>query len=559
MSVETTLSRNKIAFGETVTITYHLNKSTLNISPNFAPLEKYFHILGTNYRTSLNIFNGGTQSETTWEVTVEPKITGDLSIPEITFGDSKSSASKLVVTGPTNSLASANTKPDTSAFVSAELNTTKPYVQSQVVYTFKLFYRTDFENPRIELPHIDQGKMMQMGDDKTYQTTIKGERFLVLEKNFAFFPSKPGQLVIPPIRFHALQFNNNSTSINEPFPFAITEPITLNTKAFTLDVQKIPANIQTNIWLPAKNISITEHWSTNPDQWEIGNPINRTITIRAEGLRADQIPDLILNDIAGVNIYKDPPHRNNAIEGNSLVGIWQQKITYIPNQLQSFTIPAFNVPWWNIKENKNALAQLPAITVNVQGKMNEETKSDINPITTSTPSNVLTNITKQMVDANQNKSFYGSIWFWIALFLLILWLLTLWRMRKTNNSAMTPSPSDAKSKAKSASNLLLSAPNQSIKEACEKGNPHLAQKLILQWAKKNLANPPQNLGQLRNRIDDDVFKKALENLEQAIYADIMIQWDGHSFFEAYVKVQKYKEVGFKASSVNKDPLPPLNP
>lgn len=566
-TLDTKLSRDRIALGETVTVSFNLNNATLDGSPDFSPFEKNFRIVGTNYGTAINVLNGVAQAQTFWQVTLEPKMAGELVIPEIVFGTLKSPSRKLSVEEAP--VVSQSDQQNSSAFVQAEINTTSPYVQGQVLYTFKLFYRSQLENPRIEPPRIKDGVLAQVGDDKFYQTTIKGEPFFVFEKNFAIFPQKTGKITIPSTHFRASQLDINPNLINDPFTITTNNLLTLATQAFTLNVQKIPENFQGKIWLPAQTISITEKWSSDPSQWEIDNPITRTITVEAQGLRADQIPDLTIDKLAGVNIYTDPPHRSNSLQNNSILGTWQQKITYIPNQLQSFTIPTLKLNWWNTRTNTNAVAQLKPITVQVQAKTNNagsmpasapitSTVKETNQATEQSSQNPAPEILQQTkTTAKETTPFYLSIWFWISISLLVIWLITLWWIWK-NMAAKKPNLKASSANSQSAPQLN----NKTFAQACEQGDTVLAQKLILLWAKTQWQDPPRSLGTLREMINDENFKKELQNLEQALYADRLIQWNGRSLLAAYQKVRKKSKTNrVKNSGLVKqsDPLPPLNP
>lgn len=569
--VDTTLSRDRIALGETVTVSFNLSNVKANKMPDFSVLKNDFRILGSNRSTEFNILNGVTHSQTLLQLTLEPKKTGELLIPEIDFGNAKSQPHKLQVSEAATTI--RNDQQNSVAFVQAEVNTTSPYVQSQILYTFKLFYRSQLENPSLELPQIENATLSQVDDDKSYQTTINGERFLVLEKHFAIFPQKPGKLIIPPTRFRALQLDINSGFMNDPFfRSATTEAVTLATQSFTLDVQKIPSSFKGKIWLPAKNITLTEKWSSDPNRWEVGNPITRTITIEAQGLRADQIPDLPHESIPSVNIYTDPPHRSNAMQANAILGTWQQKITYIPNQQQSLTIPAIELNWWNTQTNSNAIAKLKPFFVEVQAKMTNagsvpanstlamNVPDTVKQTKTLSQENPASPIQPAKIKTDSTKPFYSSIWFWISIFLFVIWLITLGWQRK-NKVAKGENLNVTKN---FRSDMPLN--DKSFSQACEQGDTALVQKFLLLWAKTQWQNPPRNLRKLREMISDDNFKKALADLEHALYANKMVCWKGDALLAAYKQAQKHKihnpsilVEGELTQQRQQDPLPPLNP
>lgn len=544
------LSSEKIVFGDSVTLTFVLDSSSSNNNPNFSALEKDFHILSTNYGNSISMVNGSVSTKTFWRLTLEPRKAGAITIPEIDFGKVKSTAQKLIVEDTSAPIATGTG--NAPAFVQAEISSTAPYIQSQVVYTFKLFYQSQLDNPKIEMPQIKDATFMQLGEGNQYQTTIKGDQYLVIEKSFAIFPQKPGDISIPPTYFRALTYDNNPNTMYDPFDVNTPKPLALATQTFTLAAQKIPTNYQGKTWLPAKNITLTEKWSTDAAQWEAGNPVTRTIIVVADGLRADQIPDLAIDKMADVNVYVDTPKRNNNLQSKSITGILEQKVTYIPNSSKSFTIPAIKLNWWNTEKNTNAISELNSKAVQVTGKINNIASTPIQSAST-----IVNPIQKPIAISKpeiKTIPFYLSVWFWIAIFIFTLWIMTLWlfwNKRSVKN-------------IKTNNEKTAELNDKDFKHACEQGNAIAAQQFLLIWARNQWSDVPLNLEKLCEIVNDTSFKDALKNLEQAIYAKTVTPWNGNALFTAYQKMKKTKKhrlnfMRAKKKNSSSELLPPLHP
>lgn len=567
-TVDTQLSREKIHASETINVSFTWNGTSTTPTPDFSVLNNDFEILSTNYGKAVNIINGVISTQTSWRLTLEPKKTGVLTIPEITFGNVKSAAKELTVEEANTNL----NDQDSPVFIQAEVSTTTPYIQSQVLYKFKLFYQTQLQNPTVELPQVKDATLIQLGESNNYQTTIKGIPYYVVEKSFALFPEKVGAIAVPPSHFRALTYDENATIMN-PFYITAPKPISLRTKEFTLTARKIPDNFQGSSWLPAKNVSLTQTWSNNFEQWDLNTPIIRTIRVEANGLRGDQIPDLSLNKIAGVDMYIDPPKRRTEGQSNNVLGVLEQKVTYIPSLSQSIIIPELKLDWWNLLANTNAVAKLDSMFVAV--KANSKTTQSASPNNTNVApklevSKSIANPAAQ-IDTTQIKSaakiktnsFYSSIWFWVAIVIFVIWLMTLWLIwikRSVKNTTLKSLPEENKSALDSSMKMN----DESFAKACEQGNATLAQHYLLSWATKQWKNKPLNLEKLSEMISDESFKTELKILEQAIYAKKITPWNGHALLAVYKKVQKQqkKQVSFFKSKNSKDPqldpLPPLN-
>lgn len=544
-SLNTQLSSDKIAYGDAVTITFVLDSTGRHKSPDFSALEKDFHILSTNYGNSISMVNGAVSTKAFWRLMLEPRKAGTFTIPEINFGNVKSEARKLTVED------SAGPAPigtgNAPAFVQAEISNKSPYIQGQTIYTFKLFYQTQLDNPRIEMPQLKDATFIPLGGDNQYQTTVKGEPYIVLEKNFAIFSQKPGDVFIPPTYFRAVSYDNSPVSAYDPFAINAPKPVALGTPPFTLHVQKIPDNYQGSTWLPAKNISVTEKWSTDSSHWEAGNPVTRTIIVVADGLRSDQIPDITIDKMTDVNVYVDPPKRNNNLESKTVTGVLEQKVTYIPNSSSSFTIPAIKLHWWNTETNANTVSELNAKTVQVIGKINNTATPILN---TPVAAPVIKNVAPINNPAVKSAPFYLTIWFWIAVFLFVSWIITiglLWNKRSVKS-------------VKQNDKKMTELNDKDFKQACKQGNAIAAQQFLLAWARNRYSDMPMNLEKISEIVHDINLKDAIKNLEQTIYAKTSTKWDGNALLSAYQKMKKPKRFYWNmAKEKNRDLLPPLHP
>jgi hypothetical protein len=551
-AVDTQLSSDHVVLGESFYVTYILTNNTGG-RPDFSPLENDFTMLNTNYGNTVNMVNGVTSMQTIWRLQLQPKNAGEAIIPEVTFGNDKSTAKKLVVTAnpvtqttKNNPASSVNAKQGAPVFVRGEISTTSPYVQSQVLYTFKLYFRAQLRDPRVEMPQIKNVAFIQLGDGQDHQTTINGETYNVIEKTFALFSEKPGTVTIPPMQFHAITVDENANAFDNPFALVQPKMVSLATNELNLSVRDIPANYQGSVWLPAKNISLTEDWSDNTGHWETGTPVTRTITIEAEGLRADQLPDLSFEKINGVSIYADRPKRNNNNSNDTVLGMYEQKVTYIPNSAQTFTLPPLKVNWWNTKSNTNAVQQLNAMTVQVKAAAN----ASVPPANIATIAPAVASTTVVSPTQTVSKIFYKSIWFWIACALLVAWLVTLWFMLRKRSHTVS----------KVVNQLPVSdeISEKSFEQACHAGHAVPAQQYLLVWGKTHWPAATINLATMRELIHDEQFNLALQGLEQALYSKKAVAWNGEALLAAFQKIKKTRKP-IKNLNLQIDPLPPINP
>jgi hypothetical protein len=574
-TVDTQLSSDHITLSDTVFVTYVVSGSNTKRSPDFSALENDFRILNTNYGNEINMVNGITSMQTFWRLQLAPKRTGELMLPEINFGSHQSTTRKLIVTSAVlartmenNSNNAVSAKQSAPVFVRGEISSTAPYVEGLLQYTFKLYFRTQLRNPRVDMPQIKDVVLMQLEDGPLYQTTINGEVYNVVEKTFAIFPKKPGTITISPIRLQALIIDDNANTYDDFFNFgAGLKPISVATKSFKLNVRDVPTTYHGTIWLPAQNISLTEEWSTqNIDQWETGTPVTRTLKIEAIGLRADQLPDFSIDKINDVNIYVDRPKRTNTIKNNMIVGTLKQNITYIPNNTQSFILPPLKINWWNTKTNLNEVSGLNGVTVQVKPAKNVANFSHNN-----NRLNAISEIRERERSLTSNHArvdifsvFYSSIWPILASMFFIAWIITLLMLcKKFNTKDKTTMATEIETQVTDEINGIN---EKCFEEACRTGKAHLAQQYLLKWAKTKWQEKASDLTSLRDLISDVPFGLLLLELERALYAKGERSWRGETLYASFQRIKKiYKH--FSVRNIDKKenprpmagPLPPLYP
>jgi hypothetical protein len=80
------------------------------------------------------------------------------------------------------------------------------YVQSQIVFTLRLFIGVSTGRATLTQPEITGGEAIveRLGEDSQYTTERAGRNFIVRERRYAIFPQQPGRLTIGPATFEAM-------------------------------------------------------------------------------------------------------------------------------------------------------------------------------------------------------------------------------------------------------------------------------------------------------------------------------------------------------------------
>ena len=135
--ISTRLSSNSIEELESVRLLIRAHNTRESEALDLTGLQDQFHIMGNNTSTQYQYINGRTQSWVDYQITLQPKTVGALTIPPIRIGNLSTKAMTLDV----RPLApSARQQIDELVFYQQQFSSTKAYVQSQILMQRQLFY-----------------------------------------------------------------------------------------------------------------------------------------------------------------------------------------------------------------------------------------------------------------------------------------------------------------------------------------------------------------------------------------------------------------------------------
>jgi hypothetical protein len=555
-SVKAYVDRNPVMADETFRLVVEAQGASSSDAPNLQSLEENFSLLGTSHSQQMSIINGQTSSVTRWVTTLAPTRTGTFTIPSIQVGSGSSRPLNILVKEP-GQITGAG--PQRDVFLEAEVDSHFPYIQGQVLLTLRLVSAVSLQEGKLDDPEIQWGMVERVGKDTSYETIREGRRYQVTERRYAITPQKAGAQIIPPVllsgsipeersRGSTLEefFDNRRRNQGSgPFTslFQTTRPIHIRSPKVSLTVKDIPADVNGNVWLPAKEFTIKETWSADTENIQMSEPLTRTVVMLAKGLRGEQLPELPVPDYGSVKTYPDKAQTNTEFDGKWVVGTREEKYALVPTQPGSVLVPGIRIPWWNIEKARWETAELPSRTLTVLGDLPRQSArilqqqpdqfSDTAPPVEGDPIEVSLDSSGQSPMVS-----WSNRWAWIAGVLLGVWLLTLvawwWdrrRRRYQNNERVALRAEQAREPERKAI--------QAVKAACLEQSAAKTRKALMNWASiKQQGKPCLSLGTAARMLAAPVqnntgVEEAIWNLDRTLYTTTERQpWDGQRFWEA---------------------------
>ena len=554
-SVKAYVDRNPVMTDETFQLVVEAQGVSSSDAPNLQNLEQNFALLGTSHSQQMSIINGQTSSVTRWVTTLAPKRTGTFTIPSIQVGSGSSSPLNIIVK-ESSQITGADSQRD--VFLEAEVDSHFPYVQGQALLTLRLVSAVSLQEGKLDDPEIQWGMVERVGKDTSYETIRKGRRYQVTERRYAITPQKAGAQIIPPVllsgsipddrsqRSSLDEFFNNRRRGQGGGPFTslfqTTRPIHIRSPKVSLTVKDMPADVNGNIWLPAKEFTIKESWSGDTENIQMSEPLTRTVVMFAKGLRGEQLPELPIPDYGSVKTYPDKAQTNTGFDGTWVVGTREEKYALVPTQPGAVTVPDIRIPWWNIEKTRWETAELPSRTLTVLGDLPTQSAKILRQQTNQF-SDTAQPVENGPIEVSLDSSgqslmlFESNRWVWIAGGLMGVWVLTLvgwwWDRRRRRYRNIEGVALRAEQAMESERKAV-----QAVKAACLEQSAAKTREALMNWASiKQQGKPCLSLGTAARMLAAPVpnntgVEKAIWNLDRTLYTTTERQpWDGQRFWE----------------------------
>ncbi|WP_104423918.1 BatD family protein [Methylobacter tundripaludum] len=533
--IDVSFDRSSVSLNEAFQIIFTANGTPDN-DPDFSPLEQDFEILGQSQSSNSSWINGQSSKTIQWTLNVMAKHPGSLVVPPVKFGDDVSLPASILVTQVI-----ANKAVDTGddLFLDVEASPQSPYVQSQVLYTVRLYRRVEIAQAGLNEPELGDAVIEKLGDDTNYNTQIDGVNYLVTERKYAIFPQKSGSVTIKPLVLTAEVVAHSRPNFNGFFNSQTTRTKKILSKAVTLDVKPAPAAFTGRHWLSAEQLVLKEEWSGDNQQMRVGEPLTRTLTLLAKGATVGQLPEINAVKIDDrLKTYPDQPVLQEQKKPEGLIAFREEKIAIIPSKAGFYKLPAIEIPWFNSQSQKMEVAKIPEASITVM----EAAGTQPAPFVPAAPAVQQPQQAEEAAPVT-NPPQQQNVWLWVSVFLAIGWLATLVYF-------LAKRPAKKPVVEKTEPEIRLADSVKKLKKACMDNNAAAAKDALLAWGRqKSGAASLSAIAELSDaRLRDEILL-----LNQVLYGKTAEPWQGKKLFQAFVE-NKARE---KIAATKDDKLEPL--
>ena len=499
--------------------------------PDTSVLEQDFYIGQSSQLSNTSIINGQIRRSRTWTIALMAKATGRQEIPAVTVGNDTSLPITITINEPTNAPPG-----EADVFITSEVDQTEAYVQSQILYRFKVYRAVATRQEARRDPGFTGAEVLieRAGDERSYVAELNGRSYSVIERVLAIYPQASGEISISPARFEARVLRDGRITGRKVF----------ESDAHTVTVLPIPApppEFPNAVWLPARDIQLSDEWSREPNEVEAGEPVTRKVTISALGQIETQIPAFDPPAVDGMNVYPDKPDLSRVFEAEGIRGIRRDQYAMIGVRGGPVEIPKLEIPWWDIEAGEWRVATLPARTIEVAAV-------DVPaPPPVQEPEDMSE---KTALPAAQPAP--DGFWKRVAQLTGGAWLLTLiawfWSSGGQKKEPKEPPPPPI---YKQQARFVKAA-----KKAASAGDKAGVRKAVIEWGRLQWPDdPPRSIGDMAKRVSSPLSDE-LRVLSASSYSSGGVEWDGSSLASA---LRSINVLITDSEVTTADPLPPLMP
>lgn len=518
--VQVKLSRSTTNLEEPVKLQLKI-KGQNDASPDLSVLQEDFEILGRSTQQSISIINGQMSKTQGLTLTLLPKKTGRLTIPSIPVGTESSSPLTLKVTEVMYDSEEAATK---SAFIQLDLTKSRAYLQEEVILTVRLYQAEGVRGESLTEPQASlEDTVLRLLNEEQYQAEHEGQSYRVIERRYAVYAYQTGKLHLGDALYRGRSGSGGSSIFDlmrAPFNNPRQESRIIRTKSAQLELEilPVPSEFTGERWLPARNLQIVERDINSNGPILAGKPASRHIMVFADGLTAAQLPAIKQELPSGLKQYPERPQVKDNLSRDGVAGSRQTGVTLVATEPGSYSLPRIEIPWWNIEADRQEVARLSAVTLEILPNLGGSSPFVPPPATQTVEESIAPESEIELeADAALNDPNGSNFPAWLAWVLGVGWLATLLGWWLTHRRKKTNEPVAQQAEIEPPPKDQLPEIIDALEAAYQDTDQEAARTAWLRWGQHHWPdNPPSNLNRLAKRCNHNIAL-AVNILDRTFY------------------------------------------
>jgi len=478
---------------------------------------------------------GKRTSEVRWELYLRARKSGYIDVPSLVHNGETSDAFSIFV--KSSNRARFLPVSDMPIILDAQLNRDVNYEKALFIYTLNLYSDQPLvANYSLSPPKIENAKVLLLDSSDIQEIDIRGKQYHVQELRYAIFPTEMGRYVIEgPI------FNGSQQAGNQ---------IEARANNLEINVQARQDFDNAKYWLPAQRVNVSESWQKNP-QLQVGDIIEREITLQVQGMSAANIPDISIPTPQIIKIMASDFSLSDKIDNKGIQGtkIIKQKIQLL--ERGELTFDRVAIYWWDTNNDSQRISAIEKQLLNVLPGPNGESSIEREIAQNTHNSSKKGDVTVIKTDGS------WLLWALIALTTLtsIGWLFNLRKLRRLKDSQAeafhknlatqkesTSAINTINSEAASVINFNAKAELntfQILGRVCLKDDLLSVNRRLLEWANQYWYHQKiSTLTDIANIADSPELTRVLTQMQVLLDNHDVGQWQGEELYNLLAAIRE---------------------
>lgn len=538
--------RARIGLNETLNLVLEYDEQVDTRQLDFSGLEQDFEILNNSTQSQVSIVNGRQDVSTRWTLSLLPKRAGAAIIPSFQIEGNFSEAISIQVQEAAST--GLRTQPLTVELLVSD-NSVR--VMEQLLVTVRLIAAPQVSNLSGDGLNIEGAETTLLNQNQ-YSEVANGLTWQINEWTYAVFADQAARLEIPGQLFSGVI--GSTRSIFDSFGGNGQRTLARSPEA-TIEVMPAPTG---QYWFPASEVRIEEEWpdsqnsaqnsaqnnsgNISGNEFRVGEPITRTVSIIAYGQQPETIPPLPEIESNQFKLYADQPEVISQTSGEHLIGVRRESAAIVPTVAGEMSLPEIRIPWWDTDEDTWKEAILPSQNITILEAENSASLAP--PERFSAPAEVSV--------AQIEPSTADNIWRWSTSAFATLSLILAWMLMRRPGRRVASEPS--KSNNAKEQQLWSSLRRDFKGNSAQKLRTSLENWCRAVWPEES-ASPLQKLSE---KLSPDASED-LSTLEKSLYGQNGAEIPDLKNLQSELK--KLRSITDSGNTGESDAaaLPPLNP
>lgn len=232
--------------------------------------------------------------------------------------------------------------------VELEFDPPRAYVGAQVVLRQRLLRAPGLPYGVLRPPQLgDAAEVSPLGFLPDAVTRRGARDYLVRERRYLIVPRRAGALELP------------APELEGPLAVAAKPPRAAAKVLPVLEPRAAPGEA----WLPARRVALEDAWSRDPGMLRAGEPVVRTLVVRAEGVTGNRLPALAMAPVEGLSAHHEAERFRSTYSPEGMGGWRERRVVILPRAEGAIELPEIALPWWDVVADAPRVARLPARTL----------------------------------------------------------------------------------------------------------------------------------------------------------------------------------------------------